>query len=136
MADQLLPRNGLAETLKQISSFLANRQDVAQEAHLYYRRACLAATEERYDVALIFCGKAVELDSRHFPARLLMAQIQDRGLRDLEAAIHAYRKVIALAGYDCSNPYCAAAQQALDVLVSGSVSESVKPYPPKRANRR
>jgi len=108
----------LATTLKQLSSFLPPREDSVEEARLYYRRACLAATEERYDVALIFCGKAVDLDARHLPTRLLVAQIYDYGLHDVSAAVTAYGKVITLAGYDSENPYCAAAREALDNLVS------------------
>lgn len=115
---RLTPWNSLATTLKQLSSFLPPREDSVEEARLYYRRACLAATEERYDVALIFCGKAVDLDPRHLPTRLLVAQIYDYGLHDVSAAVTAYGKVITLAGYDSENPYCAAAREALDNLVS------------------
>jgi hypothetical protein len=111
------PWNSLATALKHLSPFLPPRDSV-EEARLYYRRACLAATEERYDVAIIFCAKAVNLDPRHLPTRLLIAQIHDYGLHDVSAAVNAYGKVITLAGYDGENPYCAAAREALDNLVS------------------
>ena len=75
------------------------------------------AAEERYDVALVFCAKAVDVAPRHLAARLLIAKIYDKGLDDLEAAVAAYRKVIALAGYDGANPHCLAAREALDALV-------------------
>jgi len=120
MPDRVTVRSSLAQTLRQFSSLFPGRDDPAQETHLYYRRACLAATEERYDVALIFCGKALELEPRHLPTRLLVAQIHDQGLRDLDAAVAAYRKVIGLAGYDASNPYGLAARRALHVLVSAA----------------
>jgi tetratricopeptide (TPR) repeat protein len=110
--------NSLATTLKQLSSFLPAREDSAEEARLYYRRACLAATEERYDVALIFCAKAVELDPNDLPTRLLIAQIHDYGLHEWNEAVIAYRKVITLAAYDNDNPYRAAAGEALDNLLS------------------
>jgi tetratricopeptide (TPR) repeat protein len=115
------PWNSLTTTLKHLSFFLPQRADLAEEAGLYYRRACLAAAEERYDVALIFCEKAVERDPGHLPTRLLAAQIHDYGLHDVEAALAAYRKIIALAGYDGENPYCAAAQAALEGLVSAAL---------------
>jgi hypothetical protein len=115
---RLTPWNSLSTTLKHLSSFLPPREDSIEEAQLYYRRACLAATEERYDVALIFCAKTVNLDPRHLPTRLLVAQIHDFGLHDVSAAVTAYAKVITLAGYDGDNPYCAAAREALDNLVS------------------
>ena len=109
--------NSLATTFKHLSSLLPAREDSEEEARLYYRRACLAATEERYDVALIFCAKAVDLDPDDLATRLLIAQIHDYGLHDLNAAVAAYRKVIALAAYDNENPYRAAAGEALDNLL-------------------
>jgi tetratricopeptide (TPR) repeat protein len=93
------------------------RESAAAEAHLYYRRASLAAAEERFDVALIFCGKALAIDGGHLSTRLLVARIHDRGLADVDAAVAAYRKVITLCGYDGGNPYCAAARAALNALV-------------------
>jgi tetratricopeptide (TPR) repeat protein len=112
--------NTLAATLRNLSH-LPGRADHAEEARLYYRRACLAAAEERYDVALIFCGKAVEVDPADLPTRLLAAQIHDYGLHDLDSAVAAYRRIITLSGYDGENPYCAAARAALDTLVSSAV---------------
>jgi hypothetical protein len=118
MAHRSSVRNGIARTIKQLSALLPPRDETAQEAQLYYRRACLAAAEERYDVALIFCGKALELETAHLPTRLLVAQIYDRGLNNFDAAVSSYRKVIALAGYDGENPYCAAARAGLDSLAN------------------
>ena len=99
MADRPTAWNGITQTLRQLSTLFPARDDSAEETRLYYRRACLAASEERYDVAMVFAGKALALEPRHLPTRLLLAQIYDRGLRDVEAAISAYRKVIALSGY-------------------------------------
>jgi hypothetical protein len=115
---RLTPWNSLSNTIKNFSSLLPPREDSVEEARLYYRRACLASTEERFDVALIFCAKALNLDPKHLPTRLLVAQIHDYGLHDVSAAVTAYGKVITLAGYDGDNPYCAAAREALDNLVS------------------
>ena len=109
--------SSLASTLKTLSQLLPGQSDPTGEADLYYRRACLAAAEERYDVALVFCTKAVEVAPRHLAARLLLARIHDRGLNNFEAAVAAYRKVIALAGYDGGDPHCVAAREALDLLV-------------------
>jgi tetratricopeptide (TPR) repeat protein len=107
----------LASTLRNLSQLLPGQADPSGEADLYYRRACLAAAEERFDVALVFCFKAVEVAPRHLAARLLLARIHDKGLGNLEAAVAGYKKVIALAGYDGTNPHCAAAREALDTLV-------------------
>ena len=89
----------------------------SEETRLYFRRACLAAAEERFDVALIFCAKALEIDARHLATRLLIARIHHEGLHDVDAAVAAYRKVIALAGYEGENPYCSAARAGLAALV-------------------
>ncbi len=107
----------LAETIKNLTQLLPGQSDTSGEADLYYRRARLAAAEERFDVALVFCAKAVEVAPGHLPARLLLAKIHDHGLGNLEAAVAGYRKVIALAGYDGGDPHCAAAREALDALV-------------------
>ncbi len=133
MADRLTPWYGIAQTLKHLSTLLPSREDPTEEAQLYYSRACLAATEERYDVALIFCGKALTVDAGHLPTRLLVAQIYDRGLNDFDAALSGYRKVIVLAGYDSGNPYCAAAREALDQLVNVAAprGQQAKPRRPK-----
>jgi tetratricopeptide (TPR) repeat protein len=126
MSQRLTPWNGITQTLRQLSTHFPTRDDSAEEAQLYYRRACLAASEERYDVAMVFTGKALNLEPRHLPTRLLLAQIYDRGLNDIEAAIRAYKKVIALAGYESSDPYCAAARQALGLLVTRATAIPVE----------
>ena len=117
MASHASGWTALATTLRNLSHLLPNQSDPTGEADLYYRRACLAATEERYDVARVFCLKATEVAPRHLPSRLLLARIFDRGLDDIEAAVAGYKKVIALAGYDGADPYCQAAREALDALV-------------------
>jgi hypothetical protein len=126
MSERLTHWTGISQTIKQISSFFPPRESSAEEAQLYYRRACLAAAEERYDVALIFSGKALEIEPAHLPTRLLIAQIHDRGLRNVDAAVNGYRKVIAMAGYETDNPYCAAARAALGALVEQVQSSKFK----------
>jgi len=122
VASNPLSLHPLARTIRNLSFLFPRRDDTAEEAALYYRRACLAAAEERYDVALIFCGKALDVDAAHLATRLLVAQIRHRGLNDVGAAIAAYRKVITLARYDGENPYCAAARAGLDQLVHGRIA--------------
>jgi hypothetical protein len=114
----IAPLAGLAERVRRLSS-RSGATETDAEISLYYRRACLAAAEERFDDAIVFCTKAVALRSAHLPTRLLIAQIQDRGLGDVEAALESYRKVISLAGYDGANPYCAAARAAIGRLARG-----------------
>ena len=124
MSERQTAWTGISQTIRQISSLFPSRELTAEEAQLYYRRACLAAAEERFDVALVFAAKALGLDPTHLPTRLLVAQIYDWGLHDVDAAVNGYRKVIALAGYDGENPYCSAARLALDALMTAAGSES------------
>jgi tetratricopeptide (TPR) repeat protein len=123
MSSRPAPWTGITRTLKQFGTFFPGRdpREAAGEAYLYYRRGCLAASEERYDDALVFVDKALDVDPAHLPARLLAAQIYDRGLGLFDEAVAAYRKVIALAGYDSEDPYCAAARRALDALVQKQI---------------
>ena len=124
MVERLTSLAGLAQTLRSRSR---REETTCDEARLYYHRACIAASEERYDVALVFAAKSLELAPRDLATRLLVAQIHDRGLHDVAAAVRSYEKVISLAGYDGANPYCAAARTALDVLVSAASGPPAAP---------
>ena len=110
--------NGLAASLRQLTRPSASRTSSAGEARLYLQRALKAASEERFDVALVFCIKALEVEPGNLGARLLSGRLYDHARHDIDKAVEAYRKVIALAGYDETNPYCAAARQALDALAT------------------
>jgi hypothetical protein len=109
--------NHLASTLRQLPFFFPARPASEREARLYFERALKAASEERYDVALVFCGKTLDVEPANLPARLLAAQLYDHVLHDVDRAVNAYRLVIVFGGYDASNRYCAAARQALDALI-------------------
>lgn len=111
-----VPWSGFAQKFKDFS-LVPSRRGFAEEVRLYHRRACLAAAEERFDDALIFCGKALSIEPRDLATRLLVARIYDRGLHDVDAAVAGYRKVITLAGYDSDDPHCTAARAALDTLI-------------------
>ena len=115
----------LATSLRQLP-FLSARRDTAGEARLYVRRALSAAAEERYDVALVFCQKALAASPGDLAARLLVGRIYHHAYEDVDRAVEAYRKVITLSGYDADNPYCLAAREALDALVRGTDPTSMK----------
>ncbi len=114
--------HSLATALRQLPLF-SPRRDPDEEAQLYVKRALRATGEERPDVAIVFCQKALEIAPRNLAARLLIAHLYDHVLHDVDRAVEAYRKVITLAGYDASNPYCNAAQEALDTLVKRAHGE-------------
>ncbi|MDQ5858177.1 MAG: hypothetical protein M3542_07885 [Acidobacteriota bacterium] len=73
-------------------------------------------------MALVFCGKALDVSPTNIPARFLAGQLYEHVLRDVDRAVEAYRKVIVLSGYETANPYVAAAREALDALVMASTA--------------
>jgi tetratricopeptide (TPR) repeat protein len=104
--------------------FFSGRREAESEARLYVQRALTAAAEERYDVALVFCQKALAASPANLAAWLLTGRIHHHAYEDVDRAIAAYRKVITLAGYDSADPYCVAARRALDALVKNVEDET------------
>ena len=63
---------------------------------LYRLRYKMAMEEEKYDTAMIFLNKILELDPMNAEAKLCKAEIYHRGLGDYPKAIEHYNKVIRL----------------------------------------
>jgi tetratricopeptide (TPR) repeat protein len=63
---------------------------------LYRLRYRMAMEEEKYDTALIFLNKILELDPINLEAKLCKGEIYHRCLRDYTNAIDQYNKVIRL----------------------------------------
>jgi len=63
---------------------------------LYRLRYKMAMEEQKFDTALIFLNKIVELDPVDLEAKLAKAEIYHRCLRDYPKAIEQYSKVIKL----------------------------------------
>ena len=63
---------------------------------LYRLRYRMAMEEQKYDTALIFLNKIVELNPADVEAKLAKAEIYHRCLGDYERAIEQYSKVIRL----------------------------------------
>jgi tetratricopeptide (TPR) repeat protein len=63
---------------------------------LYRLRYKMALEEQKYDTALIFLNKIIELDPRDVEAKLAKAEIYHRWLRDYPKAIEQYNKIIKL----------------------------------------
>ncbi len=63
---------------------------------LYRLRYKMALEEKKYDTALIFLNKIVELDPMDLEAKLCKGEIYHRCLQDLPKAIDQYNKVIRL----------------------------------------
>jgi tetratricopeptide (TPR) repeat protein len=92
------------------------------EIALYRRRADLALREERWNDALVFLAKILRLNPYDLSARMAVAKTYHLGLEEPTKAILTYEKVIAAAGYDESNPYCASAREGIREL-SASMEE-------------
>jgi tetratricopeptide (TPR) repeat protein len=68
---------------------------------LYRLRYRMAMEEEKYDTAMIFLNKILELDPMNLEAKLCNGEIYHRCLNDYSSAIEHYNKVIRLsAGTD------------------------------------
>jgi tetratricopeptide (TPR) repeat protein len=63
---------------------------------LYRLRFRMAMEEEKYDTALIFLNKILELDPMNLEAKLQKGEIYHRCLADYPRAIEQYNKVIRL----------------------------------------
>ncbi len=63
---------------------------------LYRLRYKMALEEQKYDTALIFLNKIIELDAVDIEAKLAKAEIYHRWLRDYPKAIEQYNRVIKL----------------------------------------
>lgn len=67
---------------------------------LYRLRYKMAMEEEKYDTAMIFLNKILELDPMNLDAKLCKGDIYHRCLGDYPRAIEQYNKVIRLSGED------------------------------------
>ncbi len=63
---------------------------------LYRLRYRMALEEEKYDAALIFLNKILEVDPMNSEAKLCVAELYHRHLGDLGRAVEQYNKVIRL----------------------------------------
>lgn len=63
---------------------------------LYRLRYKMAMEEQKFDTALIFLNKIIELAPADLEAKLAKAEIYHRHLRDYAKAIEQYNKVIKL----------------------------------------
>lgn len=63
---------------------------------LYRLRYRIAMDEQKYDTAMIFLNKILELEPANVEARLCKGEIYHRCLRDYPRAIETYNKVIRM----------------------------------------
>src|SRR6266702_8671851 len=80
---------------------------------LYRLRYRMALDEQKYDTALIFLNKIIELDPVNVEAKLCKGEIYHRCLQDYPAAIEQYNKVIRLTSGRDEEPVLLRARAAM-----------------------
>ncbi|KAA0253824.1 MAG: hypothetical protein EDX89_12675 [Acidobacteria bacterium] len=88
------------------------------EVTLYRKRADVALREERFQDSLVFLAKVLRLNPYDLQARMTVAEVYHRYLGEPTKALLTYEKVVAAAGYDESNPFCAAAREGIRELTT------------------
>lgn len=71
---------------------------------LYRLRYRMAMEEEKYDTAMIFLNKIIELDPANLEAKFCKGEIYHRCLGDYSRAIEHYNKVIRLSHGEENDP--------------------------------
>lgn len=67
---------------------------------LYRQRYRMALEEKKFDIALIFLNKILEVDPLNLEAKLCKGEIYHRHLNDYTRAVEQYKKVIGLTNGD------------------------------------
>lgn len=84
---------------------------------LYRLRYRMAMEEEKYDTAMIFLNKILELDPVNLEAKLCKGDIYHRCLGDYPRAIEQYNKVIRLSADGANDTVHAKARAAMSEIM-------------------
>jgi tetratricopeptide (TPR) repeat protein len=84
---------------------------------LYRLRYRMAMEEEKYDTAMIFLNKILELDPVNLEAKLCKGDIYHRCLGDYPRAIEQYNKVIRLSADGANDTVHARARAAMSEIM-------------------
>ena len=84
---------------------------------LYRLRYKMALEEQKFDTALIFLNKIVELDPKDMDAKFCKADIYHRCLKDYPKAIDQYNKVIRLTNDSPSESVHLRAREAMSEIM-------------------
>jgi hypothetical protein len=85
---------------------------------LYRRHAARAMAEERWSVAEIFLDRIIEVEPRNTEAWLMKGLVRQHCREDDHEAMHCFRKVITLGGYDSEHPHVQRARRSLGLILS------------------
>jgi tetratricopeptide (TPR) repeat protein len=84
---------------------------------LYRLRYRMAMEEEKYDTAMIFLNKILELDPLNLDAKLCKGDIYHRCLNDYTSAIEQYNKVIRLSAEEGDDTVRTRARAAMSEIM-------------------
>jgi tetratricopeptide (TPR) repeat protein len=84
---------------------------------LYRLRYKMAMEEKKYDTAMIFLNKILELEPANIEAKLCKGEIYHRCLHDYPQAIEHYNKVIRLTAGRQNEPTHARAKAAMSEIM-------------------
>lgn len=84
---------------------------------LYRLRYRMALEEKKYDTAMIFLNKILELDSGDIEAKLCKGEIYHHCLHDYPKAIEHYNKVIRLTAHQQDQPSHLRARAAMSEIM-------------------
>src|SRR5687768_2740320 len=84
---------------------------------LYRLRYGMALEEKKYDSALIFLNKILEVDPLNVEAKLLKGELYHRHLQDYGRAIEQYNKVIRLTASREAGSYHERARDSLNEIM-------------------
>lgn len=84
---------------------------------LYRMRYRMALEERKYDIALIFLNKILEVDPMNLDAKLAKGEIYHLHLRDYPRAVEQYTKIVRLTATKPSDTAHVKARSALSELM-------------------
>jgi tetratricopeptide (TPR) repeat protein len=84
---------------------------------LYRLRYRMALEEQKYDTAMIFLNKILELDPMNAEAKFSKGEIYHRCLHDYTQAIEHYNKVIRLTANGADEPTHLRAREAMSEIM-------------------
>ena len=84
---------------------------------LYRLRYKMAMEERKYDTALIFLNKIIELDPVNLEAKLCKGEVYHRCLKDYSQAINQYNNVIRLSAASDDEPSRDKAREAMSEIM-------------------
>ena len=93
-------------------------QDVIR---VYRRHAARALSEERWSAAEIFLDRILEVEPGNTEALLMKGYVNQHCLKDDEAALEYFRRVITLCGFDSQHPHFQQAKRSVTRIVNAWV---------------